>query len=179
MIGLYNSVYDPVKTAELAGLNGTELSIEEVQALVAEGRIEEGQLVKSFNMLYMANPANYIPGSLLERSGLSTLFGEPIRWMAFLAIFIGFAIKLPSFPFHTWLPDAHVEAPTPISVVLAGVLLKVGGYGLIRTAFAMFPDAAYHYAWLIGFLGMFSIIYGAMNALAQKDLKKLIRVSPC
>ncbi|MEC7755726.1 NADH-quinone oxidoreductase subunit M [Roseivirga sp. UBA1976] len=177
MIGLYNSVYDPVKTAELAGLNGTELSIEEVQALVAEGRIEEGQLVKSFNMLYMANPANYIPGSLLERSGLSTLFGEPIRWMAFLAIFIGFAIKLPSFPFHTWLPDAHVEAPTPISVVLAGVLLKVGGYGLIRTAFAMFPDAAYHYAWLIGFLGMFSIIYGAMNALAQKDLKKLIAYS--
>lgn len=177
MIGLYNSVYDPIKTAEMAGLSMTEYSIADVQALVKEGGIEKDFVVKSFNMLHMADSVNYIPGSLLDRSGLGTLFGQPIRWIAFLAILIGFAIKLPAFPFHTWLPDAHVEAPTPISVVLAGILLKVGGYGLIRTAYAMFPDAAFHYAWLIGFIGMFSIIYGAMNALAQKDLKKLIAFS--
>lgn len=177
MIGLYNSVYDPIKTVEMAGLSMTEYSITDVQALVKEGGIEKDFVVKSFNMLHMADSANYIPGSLLDRSGLGTLFGQPIRWIAFLAILIGFAIKLPAFPFHTWLPDAHVEAPTPISVVLAGILLKVGGYGLIRTAYAMFPDAAFHYAWLIGFIGMFSIIYGAMNALAQKDLKKLIAFS--
>ncbi len=177
MIGLYNSVYDPIKTAEAAGLSMTEYGIPDIQAMVSEGEIAKESLVKSFNMLSMADAANYIPGSLLERSGLATLLGQPIRWIAFLAIFIGFAIKLPTFPFHTWLPDAHVEAPTPISVVLAGILLKVGGYGLIRTAYAMFPDAAFHYAWLIGFVGMFSIIYGALNALAQKDLKKLIAYS--
>ncbi|NVK84584.1 MAG: NADH-quinone oxidoreductase subunit M [Cytophagia bacterium] len=178
MIGLYNSVYDPVKTAEMAGLSLTDYSIADIQSMVSEGEIESEALVKSFNMLNMADSANYIPGSLLDRYGsVATIFGQPARWIAFLAILIGFAIKLPAFPFHTWLPDAHVEAPTPISVVLAGILLKVGGYGLIRTAYAIFPDAAFHYAWLIGFIGMFSIIYGAMNALAQKDLKKLIAFS--
>ncbi|KYG78385.1 complex I subunit 4 family protein [Roseivirga spongicola] len=177
MIGLYNSVYDPIKTAEMAGLSMAEYAISDIQSMVLEGQIDKTEVVKSFNMLHMADSANYIPGSLLDKSGLGTLFGQPIRWIAFLAILIGFAIKLPAFPFHTWLPDAHVEAPTPLSVVLAGILLKVGGYGLIRTAYAMFPDAAFHYAWLIGFIGMFSIIYGAMNALAQKDLKKLIAFS--
>lgn len=177
MIGLYNSVYDPIKTAEMAGLSMAEYTISDIQSMVLEGQIDKTEVVKSFNMLHMADSANYIPGSLLDKSGLGTLFGQPIRWIAFLAILIGFAIKLPAFPFHTWLPDAHVEAPTPLSVVLAGILLKVGGYGLIRTAYAMFPDAAFHYAWLIGFIGMFSIIYGAMNALAQKDLKKLIAFS--
>lgn len=177
MIGLYNSVYDPIKTAEAAGLSISNYSIQEIQSMVSKGEIAKESIVKSFNMLYMADAANYIPGSLLERSSLATIFGQPARWITFLAILIGFAIKLPTFPFHTWLPDAHFEAPTPISVVLAGILLKVGGYGLIRTAYAMFPDSAFHYAWLIGFVGMFTIIYGALNALAQKDLKKLIAYS--
>jgi len=180
MIGLYNSVFDPVKTAELNGLstNVPEMVlIDQVQEMVANGEIAKDKLVKSFNMIYMADGGNFIPGSFLETSGLATVFGQPASWIAFLALLIGFAIKLPAFPFHTWLPDAHVEAPTPISVVLAGVLLKIGGYGIIRTAYSMFPDAAFHYAWLIGFFGMFAILYGAMNALAQKDLKKLIAYS--
>ncbi len=175
MIGLYNSVYDPVKTALEAGYESNQ--IEQVQQMVQAGTIESDQIVKSFNMIHMADADNFIPGSFLERSGLAKIFGQPARWIAFLALLIGFAIKLPAVPFHTWLPDAHVEAPTPISVVLAGILLKVGGYGLIRTAFVMFPDSAYHYSWLIGFFGMFAIIYGALNALAQKDLKKLIAYS--
>lgn len=175
MIGLYNSVYDPVKTALEAGYQVSQ--VEQVQQLVQDGTIKSDQIVKSFNMIHMADADNYIPGSFLDKSSLAKIFGQPARWMAFLALLIGFAIKLPAVPFHTWLPDAHVEAPTPISVVLAGILLKVGGYGLIRTAFVMFPDSAYHYSWLIGFFGMFAIIYGALNALAQKDLKKLIAYS--
>jgi NADH-quinone oxidoreductase subunit M len=181
MIGLYNSVVDPLKTGEAAGLVTDGLSeaayIELVQAKLQSGEIVASDYVKSFNMIFMADSGNFVPGSFLSHSGLAQIFGQPARWMAFLALMIGFAIKLPAFPFHTWLPDAHVEAPTPISVVLAGVLLKIGGYGIIRTAYAIFPDAAFHYAWLIGFFGVFSILYGAMNALAQKDLKKLIAYS--
>ena len=181
MIGLYNSVFDPLKTAERMEMDTMNLPevviIDQVQEMVKNGEVEQGDLVKSFNMIYMADERNYVPGSFLEVSGIAKVFNQPARWIAFMALLIGFAIKLPAFPFHTWLPDAHVEAPTPISVVLAGILLKIGGYGIVRTAYAMFPDAAFHYAWLIGFFGMFSILYGAMNALAQKDLKKLIAYS--
>ncbi|OEK06481.1 complex I subunit 4 family protein [Roseivirga misakiensis] len=175
MIGLYNSVYDPMKTGVEAGYQ--QASIEQIQNMVQDGTIGSEQIVKSFNMIQMADSDNFIPGSFLATSSIAQIFGQPARWMAFLALLIGFAIKLPAVPFHTWLPDAHVEAPTPISVVLAGILLKIGGYGLIRTAFAIFPDSAFHYSWLIGFFGVIAIIYGALNALAQKDLKRLIAYS--
>jgi NADH-quinone oxidoreductase subunit M len=90
---------------------------------------------------------------------------------------IGFGVKLPVVPFHTWLPDAHVEAPTPVSVVLAGILLKIGAYGFLRIAYPIFPEIANQYAiWIVGF-GVFSIIYGAFNALAMNDLKKMIAYS--
>jgi len=99
-----------------------------------------------------------------------------------MALFIGFAIKVPVFPFHTWLPDAHVEAPTPISVILAGVLLKMGAYGMIRIAFPIFPDAFAYFQTLIAWIGMVSIVYGAFCALGQhkvgkRDFKKLIAYS--
>ena len=92
-------------------------------------------------------------------------------------MFIAFAVKVPMFPFHTWLPDAHVEAPTAISVILAGVLLKMGTYGLLRISFPIFPDAMLKYAYPMAILGFINIVYGALCAMAQTDFKKLIAYS--
>jgi proton-translocating NADH-quinone oxidoreductase chain M len=97
-----------------------------------------------------------------------------LQYLPLLASFIGFAVKLPLVPFHTWLPDAHVEAPSPISVLLAGVLLKMGGYGFLRISIGLFPNASTQYAWAFLALGLFSMFYGAAAALLQKDLKKMI-----
>ena len=95
----------------------------------------------------------------------------------FLAFALAFAIKVPLFPFHTWLPDAHVEAPTAGSVILAGVLLKMGTYGLIRFAFPLFPQAAVYFAPALGVLAVIGIIYGALVAMVQPDMKKLVAYS--
>ncbi len=94
--------------------------------------------------------------------------------LVFLAFFVGFAIKTPIVPFHTWLPAAHVEAPTAGSVLLAGVLLKMGTYGLVRVNLQMLPDAFAKYALPVALLGLVSVIYGALVALAQSDLKRLV-----
>jgi NADH-quinone oxidoreductase subunit M len=102
---------------------------------------------------------------------------EVLRTILFAGLFVGFAIKVPVFPFHTWLPLAHVEAPTPISVILAGVLLKMGGYGLMRIAFPWFPDVVVSaWPWLAT-LAVISIVYGALVAMAQTDWKKLVAYS--
>ena len=98
------------------------------------------------------------------------------RWL-FAAYFLAFAIKVPLFPFHTWLPDAHVEAPTAGSVILAGVLLKMGTYGMVRFALPFYPDAARHFAPVIATLSVIGIVYGAMLCLAQTDMKKLVAYS--
>ena len=95
-------------------------------------------------------------------------------WLAFLA---SFAVKLPMWPVHTWLPDAHVEAPTAGSVILAGVLLKMGGYGFLRFSLPMFPHASVELGWLIFTLSLIAIVYTSLVALAQKDMKKLIAYS--
>jgi NADH-quinone oxidoreductase subunit M len=97
-------------------------------------------------------------------------------WM-FLAFAIAFAIKVPLFPFHTWLPDAHVEAPTAGSIILAGVMLKMGTYGLLRFAFPLFPSAALYFAPWLGVLAVIGIIYGALVAMVQPDMKKLVAYS--
>src|SRR5438034_981734 len=107
----------------------------------------------------------------------TTGFANGLQLGAFLAFFLAFAIKIPMFPFHTWLPDAHVEAPTAGSVILAGILLKLGGYGFIRFSLSLYPDASHTYAPLIIVLSLIAIIYGAIVAMVQPDLKKLVAYS--
>jgi NADH-quinone oxidoreductase subunit M len=104
-------------------------------------------------------------------------FAPALQAGAFLAFFLAFAIKVPMFPFHTWLPDAHTDAPTAGSVILAGILLKLGAYGFIRFALPLFPDAAHTFAPAIIVLSLIAIIYGAIVALVQPDLKRLVAYS--
>jgi NADH-quinone oxidoreductase subunit M len=104
-------------------------------------------------------------------------FPYHLQFWAFAAFFLAFAIKVPMFPLHTWLPDAHVEAPTAGSVLLAGVLLKMGGYGILRFCLPMFPNAAIDFVPWVLILSVIAIIYGALTAMVQKDLKKLVAYS--
>src|SRR5207302_1950848 len=126
----------------------------------------------TFNMVKMAQwgrAGGYLSAPLVL--GMSFI---KVTWVA---LFIGFAVKIPMFPFHTWLPDAHVEAPTPISVILAGVLLKMGIYGILRFNFAILPQATRWAAPAMAALGVINILYGAFCAMAQEDLKKLVAYS--
>jgi len=102
---------------------------------------------------------------------------QSIQWWAFLLLFVGFIIKVPSVPLHTWLPDAHVEAPTPISMILAGILLKMGGYGIIRICYPICPAAGYDLAYFVCLVGVVSMVWGAFAAMAQNDFKRLVAYS--
>jgi NADH-quinone oxidoreductase subunit M len=104
-------------------------------------------------------------------------FPVGLQWWVFLAFFLGFAIKVPMFPFHTWLPDAHTDAPTAGSVILAAVLLKMGTYGFLRFSLPILPDASRHFVPMIVVLSIIGIVYGALVALAQKDWKRLVAYS--
>ncbi|HUY34200.1 MAG TPA: NADH-quinone oxidoreductase subunit M [Pirellulales bacterium] len=128
--------------------------------------------IHTFNILALAKM-----GQHTDLFDGEILFGRSLQWWAFLLLFIGFAIKVPIVPLHTWLPDAHVEAPTPISMILAGVLLKMGGYGIIRICYPICPDAGYDLAWMVTGIGVLSMLYGAFAALAQKDFKRLVAYS--
>jgi len=132
----------------------------------------DGSKAFTFNLLAMMDPNNATATGIL-----SALNPANLRLAAYIALFAGFAIKIPMFPFHTWLPDAHVEAPTPISVILAGVLLKMGTYGILRVSFPIFPEITKQLVWYIALFGMINIIYGAFCAMAQRDFKKLIAYS--
>jgi len=132
-----------------------------------------GDSVSSFDLPEVA-------AALRTGGNLDTFFGmEPgvLRLVAFTLMFAGFAVKVPVFPLHTWLPDAHVEAPTPVSVMLAGVLLKMGTYALLRFNFTMLQETAIANASVIVAFGVFSVIYGALLALAQRDLKRIVAYS--
>ncbi|GER08407.1 hypothetical protein JCM17843_27170 [Kordiimonadales bacterium JCM 17843] len=104
-------------------------------------------------------------------------FPAHVQTWLWLAFFASFAVKMPMWPVHTWLPDAHVEAPTAGSVILAGVLLKMGGYGFLRFSIPMFPEASEYFAWLVFGLSMIAVVYTSLVALAQEDMKKLIAYS--
>ena len=134
--------------------------------------LADGTRAFTFNLLAMMDPNN-----ATETGILSPLNPNNLRLIAYIALFAGFAIKIPMFPFHTWLPDAHVEAPTAISVILAGVLLKMGTYGILRISFPIFPEITQQLIWYIALFGMINIIYGALCAMAQRDFKKLIAYS--
>ena len=121
----------------------------------------------TFNMVALQN----------QNLHIGPLSSHGFRVACWFGLFIAFAIKVPIFPFHTWLPDAHVEAPTAISVILAGVLLKMGTYGILRFNYQIFPDISVEFIKWIAVLGVINIIYGALCAMAQTDFKKLIAYS--
>ena len=127
--------------------------------------------------LYLANAAEtgVYTFNILEFYRLT--LSPDLQWWIFLAFFLGFAIKVPMFPFHTWLPDAHVQAPTAGSVILAGVLLKMGTYGFIRLSLPILPDATRQFVPMIAVLSIIAIIYGGLVALMQKDWKSLVAYS--
>jgi NADH-quinone oxidoreductase subunit M len=126
-------------------------------------------------LYFNASPRTF---GMLELIGQQPLTGKPVlAALAFWGFFLSFAIKVPMWPFHTWLPDAHVEAPTAGSVILAGVLLKMGTYGFLRVSLPMLPEAFKQYAFFVAVLALLGIVYGALVAMAQTDLKKLVAYS--
>jgi NADH-quinone oxidoreductase subunit M len=139
-------------------------------------------LVAIIYMMYLTQDAfGQMSASLLDFYKLDIPFvgGQffSLQTLLFFAFALAFAIKVPIFPFHTWLPDAHVEAPTPGSVILAGVMLKMGTYGLLRWTIPMFPEATEYWSWLFMLVGVIGIVYGALVAMVQPDIKKLVAYS--
>jgi len=132
-----------------------------------------GSVLMLIAMLWMANEA----GTTDIPTLMAYNFDPKVQTWLWLAFFASFAVKMPMWPVHTWLPDAHVQAPTAGSVILAGVLLKMGGYGFIRFSLPMFPDASAQLAWLVFALSMIAVVYTSLVALVQHDMKKLIAYS--
>ena len=182
MLGISIAYIDPYETALLTGAiqEGQSFTVEglfAIQKSLALQEIPMRQIVHSFDIQALSDVNNCMPTSIFSPNSGWLLSGLSGREWGFWLLFVGFAIKLPLVPLHTWLPDAHVEAPTPISVLLAGILLKIGAYGWLRMAIPFFTKEAMGNAQILAGLGALSIIYGAYNALAMKDIKKLVAYS--
>ncbi len=132
-----------------------------------------GSVLMLLAMIWMASTAHTTDIATL----LTYNFAPDVQTWLWLAFFASFAVKMPMWPVHTWLPDAHVEAPTAGSVILAGVLLKMGGYGFVRFSLPMFPDASVQLVWLVAVLSVVAVVYTSLVALVQTDMKKLIAYS--
>lgn len=182
-IGVGISAYNPIATGIKAGLfdaSAMTFPIAHLYELVRAGihnqQISLEHVVHTFDMTLLKDARCFIPGSLFDVDNTHLLMGYSVRLIAFLLFVCGLLIKLAAFPFHSWLPIAHVAAPTPISIVLAGIMLKIGGYGLFRM-YSIFPEGAMYYSWWIGLAGIISIIYAGLNALAIQDLKQMVAYS--
>lgn len=152
-------------------LFGSVLMLVAMLALYFYSRGADGSQLPTFNLMKLATMdwTQY----RIHIFGLDLPFDKTVWWL----LFVGFAVKVPLFPFHTWLPWAHVQAPTAVSIILAGVLLKMGTYGFLRVNYTVLPQATQAFAYAMAILGIINIIYGALCAMAQKDLKKLVAYS--
>jgi len=165
LIGIWGydrRIYAAIKFI-LYTMAGSVLMLLAILGLAYLHSVAHGRYSFDLQLLYQLAPGGHI--------------SRQAQFWFFLAFALAFAIKVPLFPFHTWLPDAHVEAPTAGSVILAGVLLKMGTYGLVRFAFPLFPDAATFFAPYLAGLAVVGIIYGALVAMVQPDMKKLVAYS--
>jgi NADH-quinone oxidoreductase subunit M len=182
MLYFNSDLTDPALKPHLARCYLNAATAEKVAAAMAErdaGR--DVPPIHTFNIMALQQIGQHttqLDGFGDESQGeMVTFLGFGLQWWAFLLLFIGFAIKVPSVPVHTWLPDAHVEAPTPISMILAGVLLKMGGYGILRICYPICPHGGFDLMWVVCGLGVISMIYGAFAAMAQTDFKRLVAYS--
>jgi len=136
-------------------------------------------LLAMLALYYYSEPHTFNLITLIQTAGSidASIWGYSVKYLIWISLFIGFAIKVPIVPFHTWLPLAHVEAPTAISVILAGVLLKMGTYGLLRISYPILPGEVVSFSYILAVLGVINIIWGAVNAIAQIDMKKMVAYS--